>query len=195
LKSDHIAVDHELVGVFDPNPKDQSIPSLTILPLGAGQDVGRSCLIVTFATGRTVMLDCGMHMGYSDRRMYPDFSYITRNQDLTNSIDAVLISHFHLDHCGALPYMSESVGYNGPIVMSHPTKAICPILLEDFRRILGSKASSKSMNLGFKPEDIQNCLAKVTCINVHQTINITPDLQVKAVCAKCFSFDIIHQDL
>lgn len=38
-------------------------------------------------------------------------------------------SHFHLDHCGALPYMSEMVGYDGPIYMTHPTKAICPILL------------------------------------------------------------------
>ena len=38
-------------------------------------------------------------------------------------------SHFHLDHCGALPYFSEMVGYDGPIYMTHPTKAICPILL------------------------------------------------------------------
>lgn len=38
-------------------------------------------------------------------------------------------SHFHLDHCGALPYFSEMVGYDGPIYMTHPTKAISPILL------------------------------------------------------------------
>ncbi len=38
-------------------------------------------------------------------------------------------SHFHLDHCGALPYMSEMVGFDGPIYMTLPTKAICPILL------------------------------------------------------------------
>ena len=41
----------------------------------------------------------------------------------------IKFSHFHLDHCGALPYMSEMVGYDGPIYMTHPTKAICPILL------------------------------------------------------------------
>ena len=34
-----------------------------------------------------------------------------------------------MDHCGALPYFSEMVGYDGPIYMTHPTKAICPILL------------------------------------------------------------------
>ncbi len=38
-------------------------------------------------------------------------------------------SHFHLDHCGALPYFTEMCGYEGPIYMTHPTKAICPILL------------------------------------------------------------------
>ncbi len=41
----------------------------------------------------------------------------------------ICFSHFHLDHCGALPHMSEMVGYDGPIYMTHPTKAICPILL------------------------------------------------------------------
>ena len=38
-------------------------------------------------------------------------------------------SHFHLDNCGALPYMTEVAGYNGPLYMTYPTKAICPLLL------------------------------------------------------------------
>ena len=38
-------------------------------------------------------------------------------------------SHFHLDLCGALPYFTEMYGYVGPIYMTHPTKAIYPILL------------------------------------------------------------------
>ena len=57
------------------------------------------------------MLDCGMHMGYNDDRRFPDFSYIATDEPLTDHIDAVIISHFHLDHCGALPYMTEMVGY------------------------------------------------------------------------------------
>ena len=44
-------------------------------------------------------------------------------------------SHFHLDHCGALPYFSEMVGYDGPIYMTHPTKAICPILLVSWNNV------------------------------------------------------------
>lgn len=57
------------------------------------------------------------------------FSYINRNGSLDGYLDCVIISHFHLDHCGALPWMSEVVGFNGPIYMTYPTKAICPVLL------------------------------------------------------------------
>ncbi|XP_033288511.1 integrator complex subunit 11 isoform X2 [Orcinus orca] len=106
--------------------------------LGAGQDVGRSCILVSIA-GKNVMLDCGMHMGFSDDRRFPDFSYITRSGRLTDFLDCVIISHFHLDHCGALPYFSEMVGYDGPIYMTQPTQAICPILLEDYRKIAVDK--------------------------------------------------------
>jgi integrator complex subunit 11 len=50
-------------------------------------------------------------------------------------IDCVLISHFHLDHCGAIAYFSEVVGYKGPIITTAPTKAIIPLMLEDARKI------------------------------------------------------------
>lgn len=65
---------------------------------------------------------------YNDDRRFPDFSYIT-DGPLTDYLDCIIISHFHLDHCGALPYMTEMVGYNGPIYMTQPTKALCPVLL------------------------------------------------------------------
>ena len=42
-------------------------------------------------------------------RKYPDFKLIGNNFD--KDIDLVLISHFHLDHCGALPYFTEILGF------------------------------------------------------------------------------------
>lgn len=41
------------------------MPEIKVVPLGAGQDVGRSCILVTIG-GKNIMLDCGMHMGYND---------------------------------------------------------------------------------------------------------------------------------
>uniref|UniRef100_A0A674HG34 Integrator complex subunit 11 n=1 Tax=Taeniopygia guttata TaxID=59729 RepID=A0A674HG34_TAEGU len=143
---------------------------------GAGQDVGRSCILVSIA-GKNVMLDCGMHMGYNDDRRFPDFSYITQNGRLTDFLDCVIISHFHLDHCGALPYFSEMVGYDGPIYMSHPTKAICPILLEDYRKITVDKKGETNF---FTSQMIKDCMKKVVAVHLHQTVQVDEELEIKA---------------
>jgi predicted metal-dependent RNase len=90
---------------------------IQILPLGAGQgnnkllavvsfssffrfhlkqtkDVGRSCIIVTLG-GRTVMFDCGMHMGFNDERRFPDFTAISAGGQFDRIIDLVIISHLY----------------------------------------------------------------------------------------------------
>lgn len=152
------------------------MPEIKVTPLGAGQDVGRSCILVSIG-GKHIMLDCGMHMGYNDDRRFPDFSYITQNGRLTEFLDCVIISHFHLDHCGALPYMSEMVGYDGPIYMTHPTKAICPILLEDFRKITVDKKGETNF---FTSQMIKDCMKKVIPLNLHQTVQVDDELEIKA---------------
>ncbi|XP_012530305.1 integrator complex subunit 11 isoform X2 [Monomorium pharaonis] len=123
------------------------MPDVKITPLGAGQDVGRSCILVSMG-GKNIMLDCGMHMGFNDERRFPDFSYIVPEGPATSYIDCVIISHFHLDHCGALPYFTEMVGYTGPIYMTHPTKAIAPILLEDMRKVAVEQLEIKAYYAG-----------------------------------------------
>ncbi|XP_015671534.1 integrator complex subunit 11 [Protobothrops mucrosquamatus] len=152
------------------------MPEIKVTPLGAGQDVGRSCILVSIA-GKNVMLDCGMHMGFNDDRRFPDFSYITQNGRLTDFLDCVIISHFHLDHCGALPYFSEMVGYDGPIYMTHPTKAICPILLEDFRKITVDKKGETNF---FTSQMIKDCMKKVVAVHLHQTVQVDSELEIKA---------------
>ena len=74
---------------------------LKVTPLGAGREVGRSCLLVSFQDTR-LLLDCGLHMGFTDERRFPHFDLI----ESVHHLDAVLITHFHLDHCGALPYLT-----------------------------------------------------------------------------------------
>ncbi|KRX62890.1 Integrator complex subunit 11, partial [Trichinella sp. T9] len=152
-----------------------TMPEIKIVPLGAGQEVGRSCILVTIG-GKNVMLDCGMHMGFNDERRFPDFSYITQKGKLDDFIDCVIISHFHLDHCGALPYMTEMVGYNGPIYMTIPTKAIVPVLLEDFRKV---QVKYRNDPFIFTSNMIKDCMNKVKTISLHEELmgdfNMTPD--------------------
>uniref|UniRef100_A0A8C8ZK83 Cleavage and polyadenylation-specific factor 3-like protein n=1 Tax=Prolemur simus TaxID=1328070 RepID=A0A8C8ZK83_PROSS len=139
------------------------MPEIRVTPLGAGQDVGRSCILVSIA-GKNVMLDCGMHMGFSD----------DGGPGLTCAASP---SHFHLDHCGALPYFSEMVGYDGPIYMTHPTQAICPILLEDYRKIAVDKKGEANF---FTSQMIKDCMKKVVAVHLHQTVQVDDELEIKA---------------
>ncbi|CBI26829.3 unnamed protein product, partial [Vitis vinifera] len=91
--------------------------AIECLVLGAGQEVGKSCAVVTI-NGKRIMFDCGMHMGYLDHRRFPDFSLISKSADFNTAIDCIVITHFHLDHVGALPYFTEVCGYSGPIYMT-----------------------------------------------------------------------------
>lgn len=65
---------------------------IRVLPLGAGQDVGGSCVIVEFG-GKRIMFDCGMHMGRGPDKMFPDFTKIAPKGPYTKHIDCLIITH------------------------------------------------------------------------------------------------------
>lgn len=65
--------------------------------------------------------------------------------------------------------MSEMVGFDGPIYMTHPTKAICPILLEDYRKITVDKKGETNF---FTSQMIKDCMKKVVAVNLHQTVQV-----------------------
>jgi len=74
---------------------------MVITPLGSGQEVGRSCHLLEFR-GMTIMLDCGIHPGYEGLNSLPFFDRVE-----PESVDVLLVTHFHLDHAGSLPYFTE----------------------------------------------------------------------------------------
>ncbi|MBN3279245.1 INT11 protein, partial [Polyodon spathula] len=73
--------------------------------------------------------------------------------------------------------MSEMVGFDGPIYMTHPTKAICPILLEDYRKITVDKKGETNF---FTSQMIKDCMKKVVAVNLHQTVQVDDELEIKA---------------
>ncbi|KAM5566894.1 cleavage and polyadenylation specificity factor subunit 3-II [Rosa sericea] len=144
------------------------------LVLGAGQEVGKSCVIVTI-NGKRIMFDCGMHMGHLDHRRYPDFSLIGPNFNQT--LTCIIITHFHLDHIGALPYFTEVCGYSGPIYMTYPTKALAPLMLEDYRKVMVERRGEEEQ---FTSEHIVECMKKVIPVDLKQTVQVDKDLQIHA---------------
>ncbi|KAK3222138.1 hypothetical protein Dsin_009163 [Dipteronia sinensis] len=146
------------------------------LVLGAGQEIGKSCVVVTI-NGKRIMFDCGMHMGYQDRRRYPDFSLISKSRDFDNALDCIVITHFHLDHVGALPYFTEVCGYRGPIYMTYPTKALAPLMLEDYRKVMIDQRGEEEQ---FTSAHIAECMKKVIAVDLKQTVQVDKELQIRA---------------
>ncbi|KAL1806929.1 hypothetical protein ACET3Z_029997 [Daucus carota] len=150
--------------------------AIDCLVLGAGQEVGKSCVVVKM-NGKKIMFDCGMHMGHHDHQRFPDFSRISRTGDFDSSLTCIIITHFHLDHIGALPYFTEVCGYKGPIYMTYPTKALAPLMLEDYRKVMVDRRGEEEQ---FTSENIKECMKKVTAVDLKQTVQVDKDLQIRA---------------
>ena len=82
------------------------VDEMEIMPLGAGCEVGRSCCIVKYR-GSTIMFDCGLHPGKTGLDSLPYFDAV----DDLSTVDLLLVTHFHMDHCGAVPYLTEKTNF------------------------------------------------------------------------------------
>jgi len=137
---------------------------MTITPLGSGQEVGRSCHLLAFR-GTTILLDCGIHPGYDGMSGLPFFDSVD-----PESVDVLLVSHFHLDHAASLPYFTERTGFRGRIFMTHPTKAVIRLLLGDYLRLMAMKRDDDAIL--YTESELQSCVDKIELIDYHQTIEL-----------------------
>lgn len=130
---------------------------------GAARTVTGSKHLVTLKNGKKLLLDCGMFqgMGKDTDSLNRDFGFEP------TEIDAMILSHAHIDHSGLIPRLT-SQGYQGKIFCTDATKELCGLLLEDSAEIQendvkyhnkGSKASGAPL---LKPlytiEDAKNCM-------------------------------------
>ncbi|HYW31034.1 MAG TPA: MBL fold metallo-hydrolase [Gemmatimonas sp.] len=96
---------------------------------GAAREVTGSCHILR-VNGRTVLLDCGLFQGRRSESR-------EKNQRLplpVDQIDAVILSHAHIDHAGRLPFLVAQ-GYRGTIWATAATRDLCAIMLADSAHI------------------------------------------------------------
>src|SRR5512139_1284377 len=101
---------------------------------GAAQTVTGSQHLLEI-NGHRLLLDCGLYQGRRSETYARNlkFSYDPRN------VDAVILSHAHIDHCGNLPNFVQD-GYNGPIYATHATVDLATIMMADSGRIQESDA-------------------------------------------------------
>jgi metallo-beta-lactamase family protein len=98
----------------------------TITFHGAAQEVTGSCHLLETQGGGRVLLDCGMHQGGDAVKRIQDEEFRFDPAD----IDAVVLSHAHLDHSGLLPKLYHE-GFAGPVICTRATAELLDIMLND----------------------------------------------------------------
>lgn len=105
---------------------------------GAGTVTG-SCTMIEH-DGLRLLVDCGLPQGNDEKRLGRKLPF------KASSIDAVLLSHAHIDHSGRLPLLEKN-GFKGRIYSTKATMELCSIMLEDSARIQEDDAKWKSRKL------------------------------------------------
>ncbi|MEO7457381.1 MAG: MBL fold metallo-hydrolase [Gemmatimonadaceae bacterium] len=96
---------------------------------GAAREVTGSCHILEIG-GRTVLLDCGMFQGRRSETREKNAEVPVE----VGSVDAIVLSHAHIDHSGRLPMLTK-LGYRGPIYCTSATRDLCAVMLADSAHI------------------------------------------------------------
>jgi|TARA_B100000315_G_scaffold73426_1_gene67035 hypothetical protein len=143
---------------------------ITIFSLGGFKQVGRSCILVTTSESK-ILLDCGIHQGVKETwNAYPRLDWV--DLDL-NQLDAVIISHAHLDHTGFLP-MLYKYGYKGPTYCSEPTLALMTLLQNDFVKV----ASKEGRNILYDLRDVREVIRHTITLPYGLVTDVSPDTKL-----------------
>ena len=144
---------------------------LRVVGLGGFREVGRSCLLVQTQSSK-VLIDVGVNTATSDpSKAYP---YLNTLGFSLSEIDAVVISHGHMDHMGFLPYL-YAYGYDGPVYCTAPTRDLMALLQQDYINLC-----KKTFGTGapYTKKDIQKELKNVITVDYGEVVDITPEIKM-----------------
>jgi metallo-beta-lactamase family protein len=134
--------------------------------------------------GQRILLDCGLYQGsrkhaYEVNCCFPHFD--------PASIDAVILSHAHIDHSGNLPNLSVK-GFTGNIYATHATRDLCQIMLADCARIQENdidwlnkhrkKEGLEPATLTYTEQDAERCLRQFVTVGYDRSLVVADGVKV-----------------
>ncbi len=154
--------------IFRPQIFDSG--EIRLMGLGGFQQVGRSAILLKTKESM-VLLDCGVNPGA--RKSSDAFPRLGDPELDFDLLDAVVISHSHLDHCGALPLLYK-YGYDGPVYCSEPTLNLMALLQLDYLDVL----SKEGLYLPFSQKDVREAVLHTIPLEFGVVTDITPDMRL-----------------
>ena len=142
--------------------------SVRLTSMGGFREVGRSCILMQ-TRDSNVLLDCGLNVGNPNDRFphfdIPEFSI--------RDLDAVIVSHAHLDHCGLVPFLYK-YGYRGPVYCTLPTRNISTMLQLDFVQICEKEGRATP----YSKSDVKSTVLHTIPLNWGKVTDIAPDIKL-----------------
>jgi len=139
---------------------------IRLTTLGGFREVGRSCLILQTPESR-VMMDCGIKPGTNE------FPYLNVSEADLSKINAIVLSHAHMDHCGLIPLLYE-MGYDGPLYLTAPTRDLMVLLCMDYIELTQREGRTPP----YSTKGIKEAVKHSICLEYGEVSDITPDMRL-----------------
>ncbi len=151
-------------------PKLSEDAEVSLLTLGGFSQVGRSCMLLTTHESK-ILIDCGVNPGTRNaQEAYPrlDWTNITLDE-----LDAIVISHAHLDHTGFLPALFK-YGYKGPVYCSEPTLPMMNLIQLDAIKV----AAAQGRVPLYSERDVKQVMKQTITLPYGTVTDISPDIKL-----------------
>ncbi|MBN2421422.1 beta-CASP ribonuclease aCPSF1, partial [Candidatus Woesearchaeota archaeon] len=137
--------------------------------LGAAREIGRSAILLQTPESR-ILLDCGINVAGQGADQYP---ILEAPEFDINELDAVIISHSHVDHIGLLPFLFK-MGYKGPVYCTPPTRDIAALSEIDIVKIANGEGKEPPYDM----DDIKSSVKNTIVLDYEEVTDITPDVRL-----------------
>ncbi|RLF51884.1 MAG: beta-CASP ribonuclease aCPSF1 [Thermoplasmata archaeon] len=139
-----------------------------VTALGGFRQVGRSCSLLHTQDSK-IMIDCGVDVSSESSTPYLHLPEVLPFETL----DAVVITHAHLDHSGLVPLLYK-YGYDGPVYCTPPTRDMSTLLQMDYLKV----AAADAKKIPYSAEHIREMIKHCITIDYGDTTDITPDVRL-----------------
>ena len=153
---------------------------MNITFIGATHEVTGSCTLLE-ACGKSILIDCGMEQGVD---LFENIEIPVAPSD----IDAIVVTHAHIDHTGKLPFLVAN-GYKGPVYSTEATYNLCDIMLKDsahiqefeaqWRNRKGQRADKEEYVPLYTTEDVQNTMPLFSTAGYGKDVEISDGIKIR----------------
>lgn len=141
-----------------------------VTALGGFREVGRTCILVQTPNDK-ILIDCGVNPETTDGPKA--FPYLNAMNLALDELDAVIITHAHLDHSGFVPYL-YAYGFKGPTYCTAPTRDLMTMLHFDYIDVVQKQGG----NSPYHEKDVRTTMNHVITREYEEVTDITPEIKL-----------------